>query len=147
MASFLLERKSDQSVIGLLSKRGSDFCFNLAHLLSLHHQKVLIIDCNFDRITAPQDQPGLWQYLNHTVGELPIRHEKHYDHLTSGGTTRHGVELLASPVFSKVLAECKSRYDFIFLLRQTALSSQDAVQILQLSNLAIITADDESQMC
>ncbi len=145
MAAFLLERKIDHSVIGLLSKRGSNFCFNLAHLLSLHHQKVLIIDCNFDRITVPQDQPGLWQYLNHTVGDLPIRQEKYYDHLTSGGTTRHGVELLASPVFSKVLAECRSRYDFIFLLRQTALSSQDAVQILQLSNLAIITADEESQ--
>jgi uncharacterized protein involved in exopolysaccharide biosynthesis len=145
MASFLLERKNDQAVIGLLSKRGSNFCFNLAHLLSLHHQKGLIIDCNFDRIVAPQDQPGLWQYLNHTAGDLPIRHEKHYDLLTSGGTTRHGVELLASPVFSKVLAECKSRYDFIFLLRQTSLSSQDAAQILQLSNLAIITADEESQ--
>ncbi len=145
MASFLLERKFDKSVIGLLSKRGSGFCFNLAHLLSLHHQKVLIIDCNFDRIVAPQDQPGLWQYLNHTSGDLPIRHEKHYDLLTSGGTTRHGVELLASPVFSKVLAECKNSYDFIFLLRQTSLSSQDAVQILQLSNLAIITADEESQ--
>jgi uncharacterized protein involved in exopolysaccharide biosynthesis len=145
MASFLLERKNDQSVIGLLSKRGSHFCFNLAHLLSLHHQKILIIDCNFDRIVAPQDQPGLWQYLNHTAGDLPIRHEKHYDLLTSGGTTRHGVELLASPIFSKVLAECKSRYDFIFLLRQTSLSSQDAAQILQLSNLAIITADEEAQ--
>ncbi len=108
MASFLLERKNDQSVIGLLSKRGSNFCFNLAHLLSLHHQKILIIDCNFDRIVAPQDQPGLWQYLNHTAEDLPIRHEKHYDLLTSGGTTRHGVELLASPVFSKVLAECKN---------------------------------------
>lgn len=145
MASFLLERKNDQAVIGLLSRRGSNFCFNLAHLLSMHHQKILIIDCNFDRIVAPQDQPGLWQYINHTVGDLPIRHEKHYDQLNSGAATRHGVELLASPVFSKVLAECKSRYDFIFLLRQTTLSSQDAAQILQLSNLAIVTADEESQ--
>jgi hypothetical protein len=145
MASFLLERKNGNSVIGLLSHRGSGFCFNLAHLLSLHHQKVLIIDCNFDRIVAPQDQPGLWQYLNHTTADLPIRHEKNYDLLTSGGTTRHGVELLASPVFSQVLEECKNCYDFVFLFRQTSLSSQDAVQILQLSNLAIITADEESQ--
>jgi uncharacterized protein involved in exopolysaccharide biosynthesis len=145
MASFLLERKTDHSLIGLLSKKGSSFCFNLANLLSLHHQKVLIIDCNFDRIVSPQDQPGLWQYLNHTVQDLPIRHEKNYDLLTSGGATRHGVELLASPIFSKVLAECRSRYDFVFLLRQTSLSSQDAAQILQLSHLAIITTDNESQ--
>ncbi len=145
MASFLLERKNDKSLIGLLSQKGSDFCFNLAHLLSLHHQKILIIDCNFDRIVAPEDQPGLWQYLNQTSETLPIRHQKHYDLLTSGGTTRHGVELLASPVFSQVLADCKKSYDFIFLLRQTSLSSQDAVQILQLSNLAIITADEEPQ--
>jgi uncharacterized protein involved in exopolysaccharide biosynthesis len=145
MAAFLLERKSDKSLIGLLSKKGSDFCFNLAQLLSLHHQKVLIIDCNFDRIVAPKDQPGLWQYINHTSGDLPIRHEKNYDFLTSGGTTRHGVELLASPVFSKILTECKNHYDFIFLLRQISLSSQDALQILQLCNLAIITTDEESQ--
>jgi len=145
MASFVLERKNHKSVTALLSHRGSDFCFNLAHLLSLHHQKVLIIDCNFDRTAATQDQPGLWQYLNHTIGELPIRQEKYYDLLTAGGTTRHGVELLASPVFAQVLAECKDRYDFVFLSRQTTLSSQDAMQILQLSDLAIITTDEEPQ--
>ena len=145
MASFLLERKKESSVIGLLSRRGSNFCYNLADLLSLQHQKVLIIDCNFDRIITPQDQPGLWQYLHQTLSDLPIRKEKNYDLLTAGGTTRHGVELLASPLFSQVLAECKKRYDLIFLLRQTSLSSQDAEQILHLAHLAIITADEESQ--
>jgi len=145
IAAFLLERKTAQSVIGLLSKKESSFCFNLANLLSLHHQKILIIDCNFDRTASPQGQPGLWQYLNHTVQDLPIRHEKTYDLLSSGGTTRHGVELLASPIFSRVLADCTSRYDFVFLLRQTSLSSQDAAQILQLSHLAIIATDNESQ--
>jgi len=153
IAAFILERKHGPSAIGLLSKKESHFCFNLAHLLSLHHQKVLIIDCNFDRtapVTAPvtalaQDQTGLWQYINHSVAELPIRREKNYDFLASGGTTRHGVELLASPIFSKVLADCQSRYDFVLMLRQTPLSSQDAAQILQLSHLAIIATEEESQ--
>ncbi|HEX2579204.1 MAG TPA: hypothetical protein VHK67_02225 [Rhabdochlamydiaceae bacterium] len=145
MTAFLLDRKNGPCVVGLLGKKESHFCFNLAHLLSLHHQKVLIIDGNFDRSALAQDQPGLWQYINHTASELPIRREKTYDLLTSGGTTRHGVELLASPIFSKILAECQSRYDFVFLLRQTPLSSQDAAQILQLSHLAIVATDEESQ--
>ena len=145
MTAFLLERKKEGSVVGLLSQKGSGFCFNLCQVLSLHHQKVLIIDCNFDGIASPQDQPGLWQYLNHTTADLPIRHEKNYDLLTSGGTTRHSVELMSSPIFSQILAECKTRYDFVFLLRQASLTSQDAGQILQLSNLAIITAHEESQ--
>jgi len=145
MAAFLLDRKNGSSIVGLLSKKASHFCFNLAHLLSLHHQKVLIIDCNFDRIVAPQDQPGLWQYINHAVSELPIRREKTYDLLTSGGTTRHSVELLASPIFSEILADCLNRYDFVLLLRQTPLSSQDAAQILQLSHLAIVATDEEPQ--
>lgn len=145
LTAFLLERKQDHSVIGLLSQKGSGFSFNLAELLFLHHQKVLIIDCNFDRIVSPQDQPGLWQYLNHTIPDLPIRKEKNYDLLTAGGTTRHGVELLASPIFTQILTDCKTRYDFIFLLRQTPLSSQDAAQILHLSNLAIINVDEEPQ--
>jgi len=143
MASFLLEKK--KSVAALLSERGSNFCFNLAQLLALHQQKILIIDCNFDRIVEPEDQPGLWHYLHLTLAQAPIRHEKSYDFLTAGGTTRHGIELLSSVRFAKLLTECREKYDFIFLLRQTSLSSHDAAHLLQLSDLAIITTDGESQ--
>jgi uncharacterized protein involved in exopolysaccharide biosynthesis len=143
MASFLLEGK--KSVVALLSQRGSDFCFNLAQLLALGQQRVLIIDCNFDRIIAPQDQPGLWQYLHQTIAEVPLRHEKYYHFLPAGGSTRHGIELLSSSRFSELLADCRQQYDFVFLLRQSSLSSHDAMHLLQLSDLTILTTDEESQ--
>ncbi len=145
ITAFLLERKVKKSVVALLSQRGSDFCFNLAQLLALHHQKILILDCNFDRIVAPEDQPGLWQYLHQMIPDLPLRHEKNYDFLTAGGTTRHGIELLSSPSFAALLNRCKERYDFVFLLRQTDLDSQEALQVLQLSDLSVITTYEESQ--
>lgn len=143
MAAFLLESK--KSVVALLSQRGSDFCFNLAHLLALGQQKILIIDCNFDRIIAPEDQPGLWQYLHQTIAEVPIRHEQYYHFLPAGGSTRHGIELLSSSRFAELLTECRARYDFVLLLRQTSLSSHDAMHLLQLSDLAVLTTDEESQ--
>jgi hypothetical protein len=145
IASFLLERKDQTASVAFLGERGSEFCFNLAHLLVLRQQRILMIDCNFDRIVSPQDQPGLWQYLHHTIPDLPIRHEKNYDFLTAGGTTRHGIELLASPTFAQLLSHCKERYDFVFLLRQAPLSSQDALQVMQLTDLSVITTYEESQ--
>lgn len=143
MAAFLLKGK--KSVVALLSERGSDFCFNLAHLLALGQKKILIIDCNFDRIIAPEDQPGLWQYLHQTIAQVPVRHEQYYHFLPAGGSTRHGIELLSSARFTELLTESRVQYDFVFLLRQTSLSSHDAMHLLQLSDLAILTTDEESQ--
>jgi hypothetical protein len=145
ITAFLIERKEKKSVVALLGQRGSHYCFNLAQLLALHQQKILIIDCNFDRVVSPQDQPGLWQYLHRSLPDLPVRHEKNYDFVTAGGTTRHGIELLSSPLFAELLTHSQQRYDFIFLARQTALSTQDALQVLQLSDLAVITTYEESQ--
>jgi hypothetical protein len=147
MAQFLLERKEKSAAAALLSRRGSPYCFNLAQLLSLHQQKILIIDCNFDRIVAPEDQPGLLQYLNQAVTDLPVRYEKGYHFIPSGGIARHGVELLSSERFSRLLAQCKEQYDFIFLLRQASLSSHDATQMLQIADLAVILTDEEPQAC
>lgn len=145
MASFLVQRNEKKLVTAFLSQRGSDFCFHLAHLLALRHQKILIIDCNFDRIVGPDNVPGLWQVLHNTIPQLPLRHEAHYDYLPAGGMTRHGSELLFSNRFTQLLAECRGRYDFIFLLRQTSLDSQEAKELLHITDLAVMTTEEESQ--
>lgn len=145
MASFLVQRTEKKLVTAFLSPRGSDFCFQLAHLMALRQQKILIIDCNFDRIMGPDDVPGLWQVLHNTIAQLPLRHEAHYDYLPAGGMTRHGSELLSSDRFTELLAECRGRYDFIFLLRQTSLDSQEAKELLHMTDLAVMTTEEESQ--
>ncbi len=145
LASFLLERKKDKpTVVALLSKKDSEFCFNLAHLLQFHNQKISIIDCDMDRIVHVEDQPGLWQYLNHAVSEAPFRHRNECDYLPAGGTTQHTHEYLARPEFIELL-QLRRNDDFIFLKRQVALDSIDALQMTQLSDLAIITLHDEPQ--
>ncbi|MBS0649414.1 MAG: hypothetical protein JSS10_09370 [Verrucomicrobia bacterium] len=145
IASFLVQRSEKKLVTTFLSPRGSDFCFHLAHLLALRQQKILIIDCNFDRIVPPGDLPGLWQVLHNSIPQLPLRHEAHYDYLPAGGTTRHGSELLSSDRFTELMAQCREHYDFIFLLRQTSLASQEAQELLHMTDLAVITTEEESQ--
>jgi len=145
-AAFLLERKTDKGcTTALLSEKGASFCFNLAHLLALHLQKICLIDCNFDRIVAPDDTPGLWHYLNDPSMEIPFRQLKTHAFLPAGGVTRGGVELLASPQFSNLLATSRGKYDFIFLLRQAPLASHDATQLQQLCDLCIVGLGEEPQ--
>lgn len=139
IAFFLLERKP--KTVALLSEKDLSCCFNLAHFLSFQHQKVLFIDCNF---TLPSPTPGLWQYLHHITPSIPLLQEKNYHFLPSGEKTPYGMEMLASAAFQHLLSELTPQYDFIFLLKQAPLASQEALQLLSLAHSAVIITAEES---
>jgi len=142
---FLLSGEKKGSVVALLGEQGAPYSFNLARLLSLHEKKVAIIDCNLDRIVEPNEQQGLWQYLTTSITPINISPVQSCDFLSAGGTTRHSVEWLASDRFKVLLEQCQQKYDFILLLRQAKLRSQDSLQMLSHAHQALICLSTESQ--
>ncbi len=144
MTSFLLS-KNKRGVVSLLGEQGSNFCFNLANLLTLHQKKICIIDCDFDRVLFPESVPGLWHYLNGQIENVPFRQKEKYDFIPAGGRSHFGVELLSSHQFSELLKWCRDHYHFTFLIRQAPLSSQEALQSFQQSDFAVITLAETSQ--
>ncbi|HNA61933.1 MAG TPA: hypothetical protein PKW79_02530 [Rhabdochlamydiaceae bacterium] len=142
---FLLTGEKKGSVVALLGEQGAPYCFNLAQLLSLHEKKVAIIDCNLDRIVEPNEQRGLWHYLTTSITPINLYPVQSCDFLAAGGTTRHSVEWLASDRFKTLLEQCQQKYDFILLLRQAKLRSQDSLQMLSHAHQALICLSTESQ--
>jgi uncharacterized protein involved in exopolysaccharide biosynthesis len=141
----LLSSGKESSAVALLGEQGAPYGFNLARLLALHGKKVAIIDCNLDRIVEPSQQSGLWHYLTNAMASMTPSSAQFCDFFSAGGTTRHGVELLASDRFAALLDQYKQKYDFVFLLRQAKLHSQDSLQMLSHVNQALICISIESQ--
>lgn len=142
LAAFVLEKNSSR--LALLSEKDLSFCFNLAHLLAFQHKKIVFIDCNFDRASPTDSSLGLWHYLQEHIETPPFRHEKNYDFLPAGHPTRHGIELLLSHRFQQLLQKLSKEYDYVILLRKAPLSSQDALQLLTLTDAAVIVTYEES---
>lgn len=126
LTSFLKEKKG---TLALLGKQSSRIFSNLAHLLTFYEKKLLFIDCNFDQ-----------QLQAHQ-----LRHEKDCDFLSLAGSSHHAFEFLSSQNFVSLIESYKSKYDYIFLLCNSPLSSQESHQLLQLSDHSIVTTIEESQ--
>lgn len=145
MSRFLLKFEDTKSkTIALISEKGSHFYENIFHLLKLQNYKILLVDCRFDRIVKPQDQPGLYHYLQSIIPDLPIRRFDHYDFIPAGYNTQFTTELLSLSSFQIFLEKMHNDYDFIFLLHQASLTSTESLEALLKCNAAIITVAEES---
>lgn len=127
------------SVISVLGEKSLEACFQLAKLLSFQHHKIIFIDCHHS-----DHSNGLWQYLQNPAAALSLEHHPDYNFLPAGPTNPFNMELLASSRFQELLAQLKNHYDFIFLFKQSSLASQEAVQLLQIADCAIVVTFEES---
>jgi hypothetical protein len=107
--------------------------------------KVLAIDCVFDQVVHEDDMPGLWQYLNNPSLDLPIRHSLMFDHLPSGGTTRHAAEFIGNAKFTGFISRIKQRYDLILLFSSADATTAEGHAFLPISDSVIVTAQQEQK--
>jgi tyrosine-protein kinase Etk/Wzc len=120
-----------------------DYSHQLAELFSMQKQRVLLIQCAFDAVVSVRDVPGLWHCLAEGLSPCPVRHLSTYDYLPTGGTTRHGAELLSCPDFADLLETLKPQYDRI-LLFSSASDSAEALALLRHAGFAVVTANEET---
>ncbi len=123
-----------------------DYSRALAEILSMRGLKVLVIQYVFDQVVHPDQRPGLWQYLNSQDDlMLPIRRHLTYDYLPSGGTSRHGADLVNTPKFSRLLSELKPNYDLILMYTSADAARAEGLAYLNLADVVVVTAQREQK--
>jgi hypothetical protein len=140
MALFTKERK----VISLIAGHGPDYSFALVENLSRIPIKSILIRCDFLSKFQNEDLPGVLQVWKGEVSELPIRQGAGFDFLSSGGYTLFGTEVIQSQRFASMIDLLKGKYDQIFLLFRSSLSSAESMAALQISDKAIVTVSEET---
>jgi tyrosine-protein kinase Etk/Wzc len=145
IVEFLLAqpKRSGACVAACIGGKYPKYTLSLAELLSMRGMKVLAVDCVFDQAVQPDETPGIWQYLNNPALDLPLRHTLMFDHLPSGGTTRHAAEFIGGPKFASFISRMKQNYDFILLFSSADAASAEGHAFLAISDAAIVTAQQE----
>ncbi|MBY0530167.1 MAG: hypothetical protein K2P51_08305 [Rhabdochlamydiaceae bacterium] len=128
----------------LVGGKNPDYSHRLAELLSMQGCKVLLVQYVFD--AAPSHQiPGLWHYLQDDSVPLAVRHLDSYDYLPSGGTSRHGVEMLAHPKFQSFLNKVKASYDYVLIYSKAQPQFAEAQAFLRVADLMVVTTFEEKK--
>ncbi len=130
-------------VIGLVSGRGPDYSYALGENLARMSIKPILVRCDFLSKFRTEDGPGLLQMWQGEIAELPIRQGKGFDTITAGGYTPYGTELIQSQTFSHLLDLLKKKYERVYLLLRTPLSSAESIAALRLCDRAIVTISGE----
>lgn len=141
---FFLEQKPHLKKICLMGAKGPDYSYALAENLSKVSKRVLLIRCDFLSSYQEKDTPGLLQIWNKELSILPIRQQKGYDLLTTGGYTPNGTEILYSPFFEKMLQSVSVEYDYVLMYFRSPLRSAESLGALHLSDKAVVTVSGES---
>lgn len=147
LSEFLAHRPktSQATVAACVGGKYFNYTQALAEILALRGMKVLVVQCVFDQTVPLEQRPGLWQYLQGEVEEIPIRRSSSYDVLTSGGTTRHGAEWAHHAKFSKLLTEVKPHYDIVLLFTSADAAKSEGVAYLHLADAAIVSVQQEKK--
>ena len=130
---------------GLITGKNPDYSNALAELLALSGLSVLVVRFVFDKPVKPEEIPGLWQYLENDHIEIPIRHRRTYDELPSGGTSRHGAEMLLHPKFLALLSQFKKIYDIVLIHSTAHPSLMEGRMLAQVADALIVTVNDEAK--
>jgi hypothetical protein len=141
--SLFIESDSKSKIIGLIGGKGPDYSYALAENFARMSHKSLIVRCDFENKLSPCDVPGILQVWKGDLKELPLREKEGFDYLTSGGFTIHGTEVIQSNAFSDILQSVKEKYDSIFLLFRTPLSSAESTAALRICDKAVVTVCGE----
>lgn len=141
--SLFLERPPQSKIVGLLTGKGPDYSYAIGETFARMGRRSLIVRCDFGATFRSEDQPGVLQIWKEETADLPIRKEKGYDWIASGGFTPYGTEIIRSDAFRRLLASTKQNYDAVFLLLSSPLDTAEPIAALSVCEKAIVTATAE----
>ncbi|MCB1111519.1 MAG: hypothetical protein KDK72_02535 [Chlamydiia bacterium] len=128
----------DNKMITLILGNGRDYSTQLAKLLAVRGDTVLIIPITFD---SDDDDSGLLSYLEGKQKTPTIYHTKYYDYITAGGSSAYSTELTAGNTFRNLLKQYD--YDRILLVSRTKPASAEAKQQIKDYPCLFLTLSDE----
>lgn len=134
---FLEERPG--KIVALIAGEGPDYSYALGENLGRMSSRSIILRCDFQFKFREEDLPGLLQFWKGEIPQLPIRKEKGFDCVTSGGYSPFGTEVIQSQAFAKILEGLKKNYDWVFLLLRSPLADSEAMAALRHCDKAVVT--------
>ena len=141
--SLFLEEPPTGKTVGLIGGRGPDYSHALAQNLARAGRHVVLIRCDFNAKFQESDRPGLLQWLQGTMTEIPVRRGVGLDFIPAGGFSPFSMEALQSNRFKTLLEQCKAAYDFVLIWLPSPLDLAEAKALLSLSEKAIVTVSGE----
>lgn len=122
-----------------------DYSSPLAELLAMRGVKTIVLQCVFNKPIHPDAEPGFLQYLQGEVTDLPIKRHLTYDMMTTGGTSRHGAEVLCTPQFQSLLSQLKKQYEVVLLYSNSEPAKIEGALFLNLADVALVTVQQETK--
>jgi hypothetical protein len=138
MALFTQESR----VISLIGA-SPDYSYALAENLARSGLNSVVLRCDFLSKFHADNGPGLLQFCNREVVDLPIRRGKGFDYVQSGGVSRFGTELIRSESFRQLIEQLKKKYDRVFLFFRSPLTAAESVAALTICDKAVVTVAQE----
>jgi hypothetical protein len=147
IATFLATqpKKHEALMASCIGGRHPNYTHSLAEILALRGIRVLAVNCAFDQVVHPDDMPGLWQYLQDPLLDLPLRRNLMFDFLPCGGSTRQSAETISSTKFSSFLNNVKHKYDVVLLYSSADAYTSDGYAFLPLSDAMIVSVQKEQK--
>lgn len=131
--------------VAVIGGRHPDFTRPLAELIAMQGVKVAVVHFVFDALVRPDDRPGLWQYLNGEITDIPLRPNGSYDFISSGGTSRYSVEWLSSPKFLEMIRFLKERYAVVLVYSSANPTKAEGRALLKIADTAIVSVQQETK--
>ena len=135
--ALFVEPKTGSKKVALLGGRGPNYSHTLAENLTRSGHKVLLVECDFNTPCPEVNRPGLLQWLQHEVTEIPLRTHGPFHRIPAGGFSAYSVELLRSKRFEQMLGTLN--YDLVLLWFKSPLDSVEATAALPLVDQAVVT--------
>ncbi|MDE3045350.1 MAG: hypothetical protein KGJ02_01705 [Verrucomicrobiota bacterium] len=141
--ALFLESGSSEKTVGLVGGKGPDYSYALAQNLARMGKQVLLVRCDFNAKFQDSDRPGLLQWLQEKVEEIPLRRANGFDFISAGGFSPFGMESLQSHRFKTLVDQAKTSYDFVLMWLPAPLDLAEAKALLSHSEKAIVTVAGE----
>lgn len=137
-----LGETAPQSVL-LIENGEDDYSAELAELLLKRGERVIRIDLNFGNGVVELNN-GLLSYLEGKIA-FPVIQKgvAGEDVIPAGGMTLFGTELISSHLFEALLEQLEKNYQWILAVSPSAPLSAEAVSLLKLFSLRVLTIKDE----
>lgn len=142
-AMFLFDENPQAKIFTLLGAKGPDYSYALAELLRGYKQNVLLLRADFRTPLIKDSRPGLLQWIEGSVDQLPIQKREGFDLVLSGGSSRFSSERIRSQRFSSLLEQLKKKYDCILLFSRASPDNAESRALLRLSDLAAVSFSEE----
>jgi|GEM_PF-2596427 len=127
----------------VMQGHGPRYAGYVAQLLGYSGNKVLLLDIE-KRIDLVKQGPGLYEYVNGVVSELPVVLKEQYDEMTFGKSDVFTSEFLRSKQCIDAIAKLQEQYDQILLVTRAPLFSDEVRACIELSSAGLLSFQNET---